>query len=489
MKAKFVLAIDQGTTNTKVLLIDRGGAIAARASRPLEIRYPQPAWVEQDARALWRSVVDAARECLDKTAGEVAGIGVSNQRESVIVWDRATGEPAGPCVVWQCRRTAQYCVELQERGLGPLIERTTGLAIDPLFSASKMRWLLDHIDDGQRRAEDGALCAGTVDSWVLWNLTGGAVHACDATNAARTQLFDLRRLAWHDELLRVFGIPAAILPEVRRSSAAYGMTAATGLPAGLPIGSLIGDSHAALFGHAAFQPGSVKATYGTGSSLMTLTEGPALSERGLSSTIAWWHEAAARYALEGNITVTGGAMQWVGELLGLADGAQGAAALGASVADTGGVYLTPAFAGLGAPYWDPAARGAISGLTRGSNSAHVARAALESIAYQVVDVFDAMEADAGGPCRSFSPTAAPARTTFSCNFRQTCSAGPCAGICRPICRPSGQRGWPASRWAFGRPQRNWKPCRAARMFSNRAWQARNAIASMMDGRWPWRARG
>lgn len=397
MRAQFILAIDQGTTNTKVLLIDRAGAIAARASRPLENHFPQPAWVEQDARVLWRSVVDAARECLDKTAGEVAGIGVGNQRESVIVWDRATGEPAGPCVVWQCRRTAQYCAELQQQGLGPLIERTTGLAIDPLFSASKIRWLLDHIADGQRRAEDGALCAGTVDSWVLWNLTGGAVHACDASNAARTQLFDLRRLAWDDELLRIFGIPAAMLPEVRPSSADFGLTAATGLPAGLPVGSLIGDSHAALFGHAAFQPGLVKATYGTGSSLMTLTGGPASSTHGLSTTIAWWRNAAVRYALEGNITVTGGAMQWAGELLGLSDAAQGAAALAASVADSGGVYLTPAFAGFGAPYWDPAARGAISGLTRGSNSAHIARAALESIAYQVRDVFDAMEADAGAP--------------------------------------------------------------------------------------------
>jgi glycerol kinase len=395
MKSPFILAIDQGTTNTKVLLIDHAGGIAARASRPLDIQFPQPAWVEQDARGLWRSVQEAARECLDQAAGNVTGIGISNQRESVIVWDRATGEPAGPCIVWQCRRTAQYCADLRQQGVGPLIERTTGLAMDPLFSASKIRWLLDHIEDGQRRAEDGALCAGTVDSWVLWNLTGGAVHACDATNAARTQLFDLRRLAWSDELLGLFGIPAAMLPEVRPSSAHYGVTAATGVPAGLPIGSLIGDSHAALFGHAAFEPGSVKATYGTGSSLMTLTDAPVSSSRGLSTTIAWRREAGARYALEGNITVTGGAMQWVGEFLGLPGGGQAAAKLAEGVQNTGGVYLTPAFAGLGAPYWDPAARGLISGLTRGSTSAHVARAALESIAYQVRDVFDAMEADVG----------------------------------------------------------------------------------------------
>ncbi len=309
MKQEYVLAIDQGTTNTKVLLLDQSGEIAVRVSRPLEIRFPQPAWVEQDARHLWRSVQEAAAECLKRCPGaEIAAIGVCNQRESVIVWDRAKGEPAGPCIVWQCRRTAESCAELERRGLGPLIQRATGVGIDPLFSASKIRWLLDHIPDGQRRAEAGELCAGTVDSWVLWNLTGGAVHACDATNASRTQLLNLRRLAWDEELLRIFGIPAVTLPQVRPSSARYGLAAGGGFPLGVPIGSLIGDSHAALFGHAAFGTGAVKATYGTGSSLLTLTREQAASSRGLSATIAWWKGRSAQYALEGNITVSGGIM-------------------------------------------------------------------------------------------------------------------------------------------------------------------------------------
>ncbi|MCL4792966.1 MAG: glycerol kinase GlpK [Bryobacteraceae bacterium] len=394
MSAGHILAIDQGTTNTKALLVDAGGAIVARASRPLDIRFPQPAWVEQDAEALWRSVREAASECLEKAGHPVlAGAGITNQRESIVVWDRRTGAPAGPCVVWQCRRSAGFCAELKKRGLEPLLQQRTGLGIDPLFSASKLRWLLDSIPDGQSRAEAGELCAGTVDSWVLWNLSGGAVHACDASNAARTQLFDLRRLTWDSELLGVFNVPRAILPEVGRSSAVYGETSADGLPSGVPIGSLIGDSHAALFGHAAFEPGSVKATYGTGSSLMTLTEEPVGSSRGLSTTIAWWRDTV-RYALEGNVTVAGGAVQWVGELLGLSDPATEAAALARGMTDTAGVYLVPAFAGLGAPYWDAGARGVICGLTRGANAAQLARASLESIAYQVRDVFEAMQADA-----------------------------------------------------------------------------------------------
>jgi glycerol kinase len=390
MKRKLVLAIDQGTTNTKVLLVDERGGVAARASRPLSIRFPQPGWVEQDAGALWRSVAEAIGECLAQAGGaEPAAVGVTNQRESVVAWDRRTGEPAAPCVVWQCRRSAAFCDDLRRRGLEPLVSERTGLAIDPLFSASKVRWLLDNIPDGQKRAEAGELCLGTVDSWVLWNLTGGKVHACDATNASRTQLLNLRSLDWDDELLGIFGVPRQALPQVRASSGVVGERA------GVPIASLIGDSHAALFGHAAFRPGSVKATYGTGSSLMTLTELPVPSTRGLSTTIAWWRGPAATYALEGNIFMTGGAVQWLGEFLRLADPARQAAELAREAPDTGGVYLVPAFAGLGAPYWNAEARGLISGLTRGTTAAQVARATLESIAYQVRDVFEAMRRDAG----------------------------------------------------------------------------------------------
>ncbi len=395
MKRKLVLAVDQGTTNTKVLLVDGAGAVVARASRPLEIAFPQPGWVEQAAGALWESVSQAIDDCLAQAGGpEIAAIGVTNQRESVAAWDRKTGEPVAPCAVWQCRRSAPFCDELRRRGLEPLLRERTGLAIDPLFSASKMRWILDHTPGGAKRAEAGEICLGTVDSWVLFNLTGGEVHACDATNASRTQLLNLRTLDWDEELLALFGIPRPALPRVGRSSEAFGETAAIGrLAAGVPIAALIGDSHAALFGHAAFAPGSVKATYGTGSSLMTLVEQPVLSGGGLSTTVAWWRGAAAAYALEGNITATGGAVQWLGEFLRLPDPARDAAELAATVSDTGGVYLVPAFAGLGAPHWDAGARGLIAGLTRGSTAAQVARATIESIAFQVRDVFEAMRRD------------------------------------------------------------------------------------------------
>ena len=395
MKRKLVLAIDQGTTNTKVLLVDAAGAVVGRASRPLSIQFPQPGWVEQDARELWMSVSEAAGECLAQAAGgELAAIGISNQRESVVAWDRKTGEAAAPCVVWQCRRSASFCDGLRRRGLEPMLLERTGLGIDPLFSASKLRWLLDNIPDGRARAAAGDLCLGTVDSWVLWNLTGGRVHACDATNASRTQLLNLRGLEWDDESLETFGIPRPALPRIRSSSEVLGETASSsGFPAGVPVASIIGDSHAALFGHAAFEPGSVKATYGTGSSLMTLTGQPAFSGHGLSTTIAWWQGSAPAYALEGNIFMTGGAVQWLGEFLRLANPASDAAALALEAPDTGGIYLVPAFAGLGAPYWDAEARGLISGLTRGSTAAQVARATLESIAHQVRDVFEAMRKD------------------------------------------------------------------------------------------------
>jgi glycerol kinase len=388
-RAKLILAIDQGTTNTKALLIDHTGAIRAAASRPLAIAFPQSGWVEQDARALWTSVTEAMNECLQQAGdSEIAAVGVTNQRESVVVWDRRTGEPMGPCVIWQCRRTAAFCEQLRQRDLQSFIRDRSGLPIDPLFSGSKIRWLLDSIPDGIARASAGELCAGTVDSWLLWNLTGGAVHSTDVSNASRTQLLNLRECRWDVELLKIFGIPEACLPRVCPSSQIFGSTN------GIPVASLIGDSHAALFGHAAFSAGAVKATYGTGSSLMTPTDSPIASAHGLSTTIAWSESARVRYALEGNITNTGGAVQWLADFLSLPDGADGVAALAAGVPDAGGTYLVPAFAGLGAPHWDANARGVICGLTRGATPAHVARATLDSIAYQVFDVFEALCKDA-----------------------------------------------------------------------------------------------
>ena len=388
---RYILAIDEGTTNAKALAIADDGAIVAHAARPVDIAFPHPGWVEQDGEQLWRGALEAARECVAAVGGAApAAIAVTNQRESVLVWDRATGRLQGPCITWQCRRTSGMCDRLRADGVGAVVAEKTGLAIDPLFSATKARWLLDHTKDGLARAADGALCIGTVDSWIVWNLTGGAVHACDATNASRTQLCDLTAASWDDQLLEVFGVPRAALPMIRPSSDVVGVTRGVdGLAAGIPIAALIGDSHAALFGHAAFVPGSVKATYGTGSSLMTPT--PALARAaGLSSTIAWSSPAGVQYALEGNITDTGGAVDWAGRLLGGSQPDALVASLAATVSDSGGVYLVPAFAGLGAPHWDDRARGVISGLTRGAGPAQIARAALESIAYQVNDVFEVM---------------------------------------------------------------------------------------------------
>ncbi|MEZ4675750.1 MAG: glycerol kinase GlpK [Caldilineaceae bacterium] len=409
MAPQAILAIDQGTTNTKAILIDESGQVVARAARPLAVSYPQPAWVEQDPRALWQSVVEAVGECLTGQPTPAA-IGVSNQRESVVLWERATGEPLGPVVVWQCQRGAALCRKLTAAGHEPAIRARTGLTVDPMFSASKMRWLLDHTPNGLARAEAGELCLGTIDSWVLFNLTGGQAHACDLTNASRTQLFNLQTEAWDAELLGHFGIPLAALPTIQPSSHRFGVTqGVAGLLDGVPITSLIGDSHAALYGHAGFQPGAIKATYGTGSSLMTPTSTPIFSQNGLSTTVAWSYPSSSSarlldrqaeevtFALEGNIYATGAAVEWYGQLLGLTNPATEIEALAATVESSDGVYLVPAFVGLGAPHWQSDARGTITGLTRGSGPAHLARATLESIAYQIRDVFDVMQQEAGTP--------------------------------------------------------------------------------------------
>ncbi len=393
-----ILAIDQGTTNTKVLLVNPSGNVIARAARPLKQSFPQPAWVEQDATEIWLSVREAIDECLAAVdEPRPAAIALTNQRESVVLWERQSGRPLGPVIGWQCRRTADFCSQLRARGLESFLAERTGLGVDPLFSASKMNWMLDHIRHGRRRAEVGEVCLGTVDSWVLWNLTGGQVHACDITNASRTQLYDIHKLDWGEDLLALFDIPRAALPEVRPSSADFGSSVTLGrLPAGVPIVALIGDSHAALFGQAGFHPGTVKATYGTGSSLMTPTPAAVLSKHGLSTTIAWALDREhVTYALEGNISATGAAVQWLGEFLNLEDPAEEVAKLAARVESAGGLYLVPAFVGLGAPYWNDAARGLISGITHSSTTAHLARATIEAIAYQVRDVFDVMQSEAG----------------------------------------------------------------------------------------------
>ena len=396
-----ILAIDQGTTNTKALLISASGAVLARGSRPTTVHYPRPGWVEQDAMEVWLSTREAIDDCLSAVDNpDLAAVAVTNQRETSLVWERGTGKPVGPCVVWQCRRTIPFCNELRARGLEPFLQERTGLQVDPMFSASKIRWILEQTSDGSARAAQGELCAGNIDAWVLWKLTGGAVHATDMTNASRTQLFNLRSLGWDEEVLGIFGIPAAVLPEIRSSSAIYGETVPMDdLPGGVPIACLIGDSHASLYGLGGFTPGSIKTTYGTGSSLMTPTSEPVISGNGLSTTIAWARDQAT-YALEGNIYATGAAVQWVGQLLGLDDPGSGVEKLARSVEDTGGVYFVPALVGLGAPHWKESARGVIAGLTRGSEPGHLARATLEAIAYQVRDVFDVMQAESGTSLRT-----------------------------------------------------------------------------------------
>jgi glycerol kinase len=399
MARRGILAIDQGTTNTKALVIDEAGAVVARAGVPVEVHFPQPGWVEQDPLGIWRTVESAIKACLSTTPSEVelVAVAITNQRESALAWDRATGRPLGPCITWQCRRTGPFCDELRQRGAADVVSRASGLTIDPLFSATKFRWLLDHTDRGRERAGRGDICLGNVDSWLLWNLSQRSVHATDLTNASRTQLLNLETRDWDSRLLAIFDIPVEALPKLCASSAIFGEATAECLGGRtLPVASLIGDSHAALFGHAAFRTGLVKATYGTGSSLMSVTDAPVASTSGLSTTIAWALSSGTRYALEGNITVTGGAVDWLSRVLGHHDAAA-IDALAATVPDADGAYLVPAFAGLGAPYWDDRARGLVSGLTRGTTAAHLARATIESIAYQVRDVFDAMERDAGSP--------------------------------------------------------------------------------------------
>ncbi|MGL4608941.1 MAG: FGGY family carbohydrate kinase [Trueperaceae bacterium] len=390
---KHILAIDQGTTNTKVILVNEAGQSIAGASKPVSIHFPKPAWVEQDVNIIWQSVKEAIDECLTKANHpKLAAIGITNQRESVLVWERKTGEPLGPVITWQCRRSAPFCETLREKNLATTLQQKTGLTIDPLFSASKARWLLENIPNGKQRAANGELCIGTIDSWVLWNLTGGQQHRCDVSNASRTQLLNLHTLSWDDELLNIFEIPRAALPEIMHSSTHFGESLNIGaLPSGVPITSLIGDSHAALFGQAGFEECYVKATYGTGSSLMIPTPNVTLSQQGLSSTIAWGLDNAT-YALEGNISVTGSAVQWLEQLLELDAGS--ITKLASSITSTDGLYLVPAFVGLGAPHWADAARGLLTGLTRGSSRAQLARATLESIAYQIRDVFDVMKNEA-----------------------------------------------------------------------------------------------
>jgi glycerol kinase len=395
--ARYVLAIDQGTTNSKALLIDEHGAVAASAGVPVPVNYPQPGWVEQSPKDLWETVIGAVAACMEQAEppAQIVAIGISNQRESVLLWDKATGHPIGPCVTWQCRRSARRVDLLRNSAIEDTVARKTGLGLDPLFPAAKLGWLLEEYPAARERVTTRHLCAGTVDSWLLFKLTGGAVHATDYGNASRTQLFDIATGSWDAELCELFGVPLAILPRAMSSDANFGETSgAGGLPSGIAVHAIMADSHAALFGHGIRRPGEVKATYGTGSSLMTLTDAPARSRSKLSTTIAWRRGEGTTYALEGNISVSVQAAAWMTSFLGLSDVAT-LTALAETAESDGGVVVVPAFAGLGAPHWNDRARAAITGLSLATSRAEVARATLEAIALQIGDVLAAVEADLG----------------------------------------------------------------------------------------------
>jgi glycerol kinase len=390
-----VLAIDQGTTNTKALLIDQSGLILARASAPLTTSYPHPGWAEQSAADIWASVQSVIAKIVAQ-AGPPDAIAIANQRETLVLWDSATSQPICPAPIWQCRRTADDCARLIAEGHDREVIAATGLGINPLFPASKLAWALRNVPAARNLHRQGRLRAGTVDSWLLWNLTAGASFATDHSNASRTQLFDTLGLTFSPQLGAIFGAPVDCLPQPMPSDSRFGVTAAgvTALPVGIPIHAMMGDSHAALYGHGIHSPGAVKATYGTGSSLMTLTPGRTTSNHGLSATIAWTDRTGTAYALEGNITVSGQAAAFVAQLLRLPDAAT-LSELAQTVPDAGGVTFVPALAGLGAPHWNDTARGTIAGMTHATTPAHLARATFEAIAHQIVDVFEAMQADIG----------------------------------------------------------------------------------------------
>ena len=397
--AQYIMALDAGTTSNRCILFDQEGRVRAAAQKEFPQIFPRPGWVEHDAREIWATQLGVAVEAMGKigaTAADITAIGITNQRETTVVWDRATGEPVYNAIVWQCRRTSAYCDELKARGYAEAIRRKTGLVVDAYFSGPKIRWILDNVPGTRRRAEAGELLFGTVETWLIWLLTGGRVHVTDYSNASRTMLFNINTLDWDDELLDLMDIPRSMLPTPVPSSQVYGETDPGFFGRSIPIAGAAGDQQAALFGQACFTPGQAKNTYGTGCFLLMNTgDKPVFSSSGLVTTVAWSLGNRVSYALEGSIFVAGAAIQWLRDEMRLIDSAADSEYHAGKVADTAGCYVVPAFTGLGAPYWDQYARGAIVGLTRGVNKNHIIRATLESIACQVSDVLEAMRADSG----------------------------------------------------------------------------------------------
>ncbi|MCX6315577.1 MAG: glycerol kinase GlpK [Sphingobacteriales bacterium] len=396
---QYILALDQGTTSSRAIIFDQQGAVVAIAQKEFTQFFPQPGWVEHDANEIWSTQLGVAAEAIIKAGllpENIAAIGITNQRETTVVWDRATGKPIYHAIVWQDRRTAEFCDELKARGLDQVIREKTGLVIDAYFSASKVKWILDHVEGARAKAEKGELCFGTIDSWLVWNLTKGQIHVTDVSNASRTMLCNIHTLQWDGELQKIFDIPGSMLPQIRSSSEVYGTTQNILTSHNIPIAGIAGDQQAALFGQMCTQSGMVKNTYGTGCfMLMNTGEKPVVSNNNLLTTVAWKVNGITHYALEGSVFIAGAVVQWLRDGLGIIKTSADVEQLATQVKDTDGVFLVPAFAGLGAPHWNPYTRGTMVGITRGTSAAHIARAALESIAFQTMDVLKAMEADSG----------------------------------------------------------------------------------------------
>lgn len=431
---KYIMALDLGTTSCRCIIFDKNGRICSAAQKEFTQYFPQPGWVEHDAEEIWATQTGLMYEAMSKidiTINEIAGIGITNQRETTVLWDKETGRPVHKAIVWQCRRTAGYCDELKKLGMAEFFRSKTGLVLDAYFSATKLRWLLDNAIGARERAEKGELLFGTVDSWIIWKLTGGKVHVTDYSNASRTMLFNIHTLKWDEEILRVLKIPQQILPEVKPSSHVYGYTDSKLFGREVPIAGAGGDQQCALFGQTCFERGEVKNTYGTGGfMLMNTGTAPVNSHNGLVTTIAWGVDDKVEYALEGSIFVAGAAVQWLRDELGLIRDAAESEVLAKSVPDANSCYVVPAFVGLGAPYWDQYARGAIVGLTRGVNRNHIVRATLESIAYQVNDVLTAMQEDSGMPITSLRVDGGACDNDFLMQFQADILNTP---VVRPYC--------------------------------------------------------
>lgn len=418
---KYIMSLDQGTTSSRCIIFDKKGNIVAKAQKEFKQYYPQPGWVEHDAVEIWSTQIGVAHEALHHgglSHDNIAAIGITNQRETTVVWDKNSGEPVGPAIVWQCRRTASYCEDLVNQGYNEMIRAKTGLLIDAYFSGTKIKWILDNVKGAREKAAQGDLLFGTIDTWLVWKLTRGKVHATDYSNASRTMLFNINTLEWDEDLLQLLDIPSSMLPEVRPSSGDFGYTGQDVFSGAIPIGGIAGDQQAALFGQACFDKGMAKNTYGTGCFMLLNTgEKPVFSHNGLLTTIAWGYDNKVNYALEGSVFVAGAAIQWLRDELKLIDSAAQSEVLAEKVADTAGVYLVPSFVGLGAPYWDSEARGIITGLTRGSNRNHIVRAALESMAYQTADVLQAMIEDSALDLISLKVDGGAAANNFMLQFQ------------------------------------------------------------------------